>query len=42
VVAVATGASDEDALRSAGAELVLADLTDTDAVVRAVLQVSAA
>jgi phosphoglycolate phosphatase-like HAD superfamily hydrolase len=42
VVAVATGASDEDALRSAGAELVLADLTDTDAVVRAVLQVSTA
>jgi phosphoglycolate phosphatase-like HAD superfamily hydrolase len=41
VVAVATGASDEATLRSAGAELVLADLTDTDAVVRAVLRVSA-
>ncbi|GAA1576656.1 haloacid dehalogenase-like hydrolase [Actinomadura kijaniata] len=40
VVAVATGASDEAALRDAGAELVLADLRDTDAVVRAVLDVS--
>ncbi|MFC5186947.1 HAD family hydrolase [Actinomadura harenae] len=38
VVAVATGASDSDELRSAGAEIVLADLTDTGAVVRAVLR----
>ncbi|MBA9002820.1 HAD family hydrolase [Thermomonospora cellulosilytica] len=42
VVAVATGVSDETALRAAGAELVLADLTDTTAVVEAVLAVSAA
>ncbi|MGH3391748.1 MAG: HAD family hydrolase [Actinomadura sp.] len=42
VVAVATGISDEAALRSAGAELVLPDLSDTGAVLRAVLQVSAA
>lgn len=42
VVAMATGASDEQALRAAGADIVLADLTDTDAVVRALLQVSAA
>jgi phosphoglycolate phosphatase-like HAD superfamily hydrolase len=42
VVAVATGASDEETLRSAGAERVLADLTHTDGVVRAVLQVGAA
>ena len=41
VVAVATGASDEAALRAAGAELVLADLSDTDDVVRSVLGVSA-
>ncbi|MEV8636380.1 haloacid dehalogenase-like hydrolase [Streptosporangium sp. NPDC051023] len=41
VVAVATGASDEAALRRAGAELVLADLADTDAVVRAVLGTTA-
>ncbi|GAA0346957.1 haloacid dehalogenase-like hydrolase [Actinoallomurus spadix] len=41
VVAVATGASDEAALRDAGAELVLADLSDTEAVVRSVLGVSA-
>lgn len=40
VVAVATGASDEAALRKAGAEQVLPDLTDTPAVVRAVLQVA--
>ncbi len=37
VVAVATGPSHEGALRDAGAELVLADLTDTGAVVDAVL-----
>lgn len=40
VVAMATGASDADELRAAGAEIVLPDLTDTDAVVRAILQVS--
>jgi phosphoglycolate phosphatase-like HAD superfamily hydrolase len=40
VVAVATGASPETALRQAGAELVIPDLTDTDAVVQAVLDVS--
>lgn len=40
VVAVATGSSDEAALRAAGAELVLPDLTDTDAVVQAVLTIS--
>jgi phosphoglycolate phosphatase-like HAD superfamily hydrolase len=40
VLAVATGSSDEAELRAAGAELVLADLTDTDAVVQAVLGVS--
>lgn len=38
----ATGSSSEETLRAAGAELVLRDLTDTDAVVGAVLQVSAA
>lgn len=37
VVAVATGASDAAALKAAGAELVLPDLADTAAVVRAVL-----
>jgi phosphoglycolate phosphatase len=37
VVAVATGRTDGDALQEAGAETVLADLTDTDAVLRAVL-----
>jgi len=37
VIAVATGVSDEAALRAAGADLVLADLTDTAAVVEAVL-----
>jgi phosphoglycolate phosphatase-like HAD superfamily hydrolase len=37
VVAVATGPSHEGALRDAGAELVLADLSDTRAVVDAVL-----
>lgn len=42
VVAVATGASDENALRAAGAELVLPDLTDTRAVIEAVLKTSAA
>ncbi|WP_218006021.1 HAD family hydrolase [Actinomadura hibisca] len=42
VVAVATGSSDEKALRDAGAELVLADLTDTEAVVQAVLAVNRA
>ncbi|MCO5995018.1 HAD family hydrolase [Actinoallomurus rhizosphaericola] len=41
VVAVETGASDEAALRAAGAELVLADLRDTEAVVRSVLGASA-
>ncbi|MEV5705379.1 haloacid dehalogenase-like hydrolase [Actinoallomurus sp. NPDC052274] len=40
VVAVATGASDEATLRAAGAELVLADLRDTETVVRSVLGVS--
>ncbi len=40
VVAVATGSSTTADLRAAGAELVLDDLTDTDAVVRAVLDVS--
>jgi phosphoglycolate phosphatase-like HAD superfamily hydrolase len=39
VVAVATGASDVATLREAGAEFVLEDLSDTDAVVRAVLRV---
>jgi phosphoglycolate phosphatase-like HAD superfamily hydrolase len=42
VVALATGASDERTLRAAGAEVVLADLTDTGAVVRVLLRVSAA
>lgn len=37
VVAVATGASDVQALKEAGAELVLEDLADTAAVVRALL-----
>jgi phosphoglycolate phosphatase-like HAD superfamily hydrolase len=37
VLAVATGASDEAALRAAGAEIVLTDLRDTGAVVRAIL-----
>jgi phosphoglycolate phosphatase-like HAD superfamily hydrolase len=41
VVAVATGGSDEAALRAAGAELVLADLSGTDEVVRSVLGLSA-
>jgi phosphoglycolate phosphatase-like HAD superfamily hydrolase len=38
VVAVATGGSDQGALRAAGAELVLDDLTDTEAVVQAILR----
>jgi phosphoglycolate phosphatase-like HAD superfamily hydrolase len=37
VVAVATGRTEADALQEAGAETVLADLADTDAVLRAVL-----
>ena len=37
VVAVATGRTDADALQEAGAETVLADLADTDAVLAAVL-----
>jgi phosphoglycolate phosphatase len=37
VVAVATGRTHADALHEAGAETVLADLADTDAVLRAVL-----
>lgn len=37
VVAVATGASGTDTLKAAGAETVLSDLMDTEAVVRAVL-----
>ncbi|WP_143653200.1 HAD hydrolase-like protein [Streptosporangium subroseum] len=37
VVAVATGSSDVQTLQAAGADLVLEDLTDTAAVVRAVL-----
>lgn len=40
VVAVATGSSTIDDLKAAGAELVLPDLRDTDAVVAAVLDVS--
>ncbi|MEV7964767.1 haloacid dehalogenase-like hydrolase [Sphaerisporangium sp. NPDC088356] len=40
VVAVATGASDRQTLRDAGAELILDDLSDTEAVVRAILAVS--
>jgi phosphoglycolate phosphatase-like HAD superfamily hydrolase len=40
VVAVATGASPEAALRQAGAELVIPDLTGTEAVVRAILNIS--
>lgn len=42
VIAVATGSSTEQELRSAGAELVLPQLTDTDAVISAVLHISAA
>lgn len=42
VVAVATGSSDEAALRAAGAERVLPDLTDTAGVVEAVLSFSSA
>jgi beta-phosphoglucomutase-like phosphatase (HAD superfamily) len=42
VIGVATGRTDADALREAGAETVLADLADTDAVVRAVLAEDAA
>lgn len=38
VVAVATGASDQETLRRAGAGLVLPDLADTGAVLRAVLR----
>jgi phosphoglycolate phosphatase len=37
VVAVATGRTDADALQEAGADTVLADLTDTEAVLAAVL-----
>jgi phosphoglycolate phosphatase-like HAD superfamily hydrolase len=37
VVAVATGRTDPDALQEAGAETVLANLADTQAVLRAVL-----
>ena len=37
VVAVATGRTDANALQEAGAETVLADLADTEAVVAAVL-----
>ncbi|MFI0454278.1 HAD family hydrolase [Actinomadura sp. 6N118] len=40
IVAVASGASNATDLRAVGAELVLESLTDTDAVVRAVLDVS--
>jgi phosphoglycolate phosphatase-like HAD superfamily hydrolase len=40
VVAVATGSSDVQALKEAGAELVLEDLADTAAVVRALLGAS--
>jgi phosphoglycolate phosphatase len=36
VIAVASGADGEDALRAEGADIVLPDLTNTDAVVRAV------
>jgi phosphoglycolate phosphatase len=37
VVAVATGRTDADALQEAGADTVLADLSDTEAVLAAVL-----
>lgn len=37
VIAVATGPSDETALRAAGADLVLPDLTDTPAILKAIL-----
>jgi phosphoglycolate phosphatase-like HAD superfamily hydrolase len=37
VVAVATGRTEAAALAEAGAQVVLADVTDTDAVVRAVM-----
>ncbi len=40
VVAVATGSSDRETLSDAGAELILDDLSDTEAVVRAILAVS--
>jgi phosphoglycolate phosphatase len=42
VVAVATGRTDADALQEAGADTVLADLADTDTVLRAVLAEDAA
>jgi phosphoglycolate phosphatase-like HAD superfamily hydrolase len=41
VVAVATGSSSEQELRSAGADLVLPELTDTDAVISAALRIGA-
>lgn len=40
VVAVATGSCSADTLREAGAELVLTDLSDTPAVIRAILGVT--
>ncbi|WP_285709211.1 hypothetical protein [Microtetraspora sp. NBRC 16547] len=40
VVAVATGSWDADTLRGAGAELVLSGLTDTPAVILAILGVT--
>jgi len=39
-VAVATGSCSADTLREAGAELVLTDLSDTQAVIRAILDVA--
>ena len=39
VIGVATGTNTESELRSAGAALVLPDLTDTAAVLRAILRV---
>jgi hypothetical protein len=39
---VATGRTDADALHEAGAETVLTDLADTEAVLRAVLAESSA
>ncbi|MDL4774790.1 MULTISPECIES: HAD hydrolase-like protein [Thermomonosporaceae] len=38
VIAVATGFSDEDTLRAAGADLVLPDLSDTATLVKAILR----
>jgi phosphoglycolate phosphatase-like HAD superfamily hydrolase len=40
IIAVATGSATEAELRGAGAEVVLSTLADTDAVVRAVLELT--